>query len=140
MAPFLLQSREIKSLLIIGRPGVGKTTFLRELACSLSINKSLTVVVVDKTCEIAGDDLQPHHAIGSARWMPVGRPGLQAQVLTLHLKYKHTVMQSHATGNTLSAKCIWMQVPALPARYTATSPCSMITHLPYPTCKLSVRA
>lgn len=70
-----------ESLLLIGRPGVGKTTLLREIAKRLSADQSLVVVVVDKTCEIAGDGTAPHAAIGSARWMPVGRPGLQAQIL-----------------------------------------------------------
>lgn len=79
LAPFLVDSTE--SLLLIGRPGVGKTTLLREIAKRLSANSSLVVVVVDKTCEIAGDGVAPHAAIGSARWMPVGRPGLQAQIL-----------------------------------------------------------
>ena len=34
-----------------------------------------------QTCEIAGDDSSPHASIGSARWMPVGKPGMQAQIL-----------------------------------------------------------
>ena len=70
-----------KSLLLIGKPGVGKTTLLRELAQNLSDDMSRVVCVVDKTCEIAGDGESPHHAIGSSRWMPVSRPGLQAQIL-----------------------------------------------------------
>jgi nucleoside-triphosphatase THEP1 len=61
--------------------GVGKTTVLREVACILSANPSLNVVVVDKTCEIAGDGDSPHAAIGSARWMPVGKPNLQAAIM-----------------------------------------------------------
>ncbi|KAG1671870.1 hypothetical protein FOA52_003437 [Chlamydomonas sp. UWO 241] len=70
-----------KSLLLIGRPGVGKTTLLRELASTLSSDMRLSVVVVDKTCEIAGDGESPHPAIGSARWMPVGLAGRQASIL-----------------------------------------------------------
>jgi stage III sporulation protein SpoIIIAA len=79
VAPFLVQ--QTGSLLLIGRPGVGKTTLLRELASALSQNMALNVVVVDKTCEIAGDGLTPHSSIGSARWMPVGIPNRQAEVL-----------------------------------------------------------
>jgi len=70
-----------KSLLIIGKPGVGKTTALREIASILSKNKYLNTVVVDKTCEIAGDGLEPHPAIGRARWMPVGRSNHQAEIM-----------------------------------------------------------
>mmetsp|Transcript_34282 Transcript_34282/g.90552 ORF Transcript_34282/g.90552 Transcript_34282/m.90552 type:complete len:286 (-) Transcript_34282:1877-2734(-) len=83
MAPFLLEApgSSFSSLLLIGRPGVGKTTLLRELACALSHDTHRNVVVVDKTCEIAGDDIRPHPAIGTARWMPVGRSGLQPQVM-----------------------------------------------------------
>jgi stage III sporulation protein SpoIIIAA len=70
-----------KSLLIIGKPGVGKTTVLREIASTLSQNKHLTVVVVDKSKEIAGDGETPHPAIGSSRWMPVGRRNLQHEIM-----------------------------------------------------------
>ena len=70
-----------KSLLIIGKPGVGKTTALREIASILSQNKYLNTVVVDKTCEIAGDGLEPHPAIGRARWMPVGQANHQATIM-----------------------------------------------------------
>lgn len=79
MAPHVLRSTN--SLLLIGRPGVGKTTVLREFARMLSYDERLVVVVVDKTNEIGGDGVTPHEAIGSARWMPVGKPGLQADVL-----------------------------------------------------------
>jgi hypothetical protein len=47
----------------------GKTTVLREYARLLSLNTRLNVIVVDKTCELAGDSATPHPAIGSARWM-----------------------------------------------------------------------
>mmetsp|Transcript_14155 Transcript_14155/g.48781 ORF Transcript_14155/g.48781 Transcript_14155/m.48781 type:complete len:446 (-) Transcript_14155:44-1381(-) len=81
MARFLVEDGLHKSVLLVGRPGVGKTTVLRELSRLLSDQLSLNVVVVDKTCEIAGDGLSPHPSIGSARWMPVSRPGLQAEIL-----------------------------------------------------------
>mmetsp|Transcript_3350 Transcript_3350/g.8936 ORF Transcript_3350/g.8936 Transcript_3350/m.8936 type:complete len:440 (-) Transcript_3350:230-1549(-) len=70
-----------QSLLIIGKPGVGKTTALREIANLLSQNRYLNTVVVDKTCELAGDGLEPHPAIGKARWMPVGKANMQASIM-----------------------------------------------------------
>mmetsp|Transcript_14304 Transcript_14304/g.28554 ORF Transcript_14304/g.28554 Transcript_14304/m.28554 type:complete len:381 (-) Transcript_14304:69-1211(-) len=72
---------EHRSLVLIGRPGVGKTTALREIARILAENMELNVVVVDKTCEIAGDGDRPHAAIGKARWMPVGRPRMQHEIM-----------------------------------------------------------
>lgn len=50
-------ARARRSLLLIGKPGVGKTTVLREIAKTLSEESDLEVVVIDKTCEIAGDGL-----------------------------------------------------------------------------------
>ena len=58
-----------------------KTTCLREIARILANDRTLNVVVVDKTCEIAGDGDSPHSAIGRARWMPVGRPNMQHQIM-----------------------------------------------------------
>jgi len=69
------------SLLLIGKPGVGKTTCLREIARILANDRTLNVVVVDKTCEIAGDGDAPHSAIGRARWMPVGKPDMQHSIM-----------------------------------------------------------
>lgn len=69
------------SLLLIGKPGVGKTTALREIASILSQDPSLRVVVVDKSLEIAGDADVPHPAIGKSRWMPVGVPGMQHEIM-----------------------------------------------------------
>ena len=70
-----------RSLLLIGKPGVGKTTVLRQIARTLSEQSNLEVVVVDKTCEIAGDGDMPHSAIGQSRWMPVGVPGKQHEIM-----------------------------------------------------------
>mmetsp|Transcript_25633 Transcript_25633/g.71687 ORF Transcript_25633/g.71687 Transcript_25633/m.71687 type:complete len:216 (+) Transcript_25633:596-1243(+) len=82
MASFLIDmGLEIPSLVLIGRPGVGKTTVLREFASLLSLNMSLNVAVVDKTLEIAGAGLEPHPAIGCARWMPVGHQAKQADIM-----------------------------------------------------------
>lgn len=68
-----------QSLLLLGRPGVGKTTLLREAARILAETKR--VVVVDTSNEIAGDGDIPHPAIGRARRMQVPRPDLQHQVM-----------------------------------------------------------
>ncbi len=68
-----------QSLLLLGRPGVGKTTLLREAARILAANKR--VVIVDTSNEIAGDGDIPHPAIGRARRMQVADPSLQHEVM-----------------------------------------------------------
>ncbi|HSR48853.1 MAG TPA: R3H domain-containing nucleic acid-binding protein [Anaerolineales bacterium] len=68
-----------KSLLLLGRPGVGKTTMLREAARILAEHKR--VVIVDTSNEIAGDGDVPHPAIGRARRMQVRQPNLQHEVM-----------------------------------------------------------
>ncbi|MEJ2598235.1 MAG: R3H domain-containing nucleic acid-binding protein [Anaerolineales bacterium] len=68
-----------KSLLILGRPGVGKTTMLREAARILADNKR--VVIVDTSNEIGGDGDVPHPAVGRARRMQVSMPALQHEVM-----------------------------------------------------------
>jgi len=69
------------SLLLMGRPGVGKTTALREIARVLADDLGKRVVVIDTSNEIAGDGDIPHPAIGRARRMQVSRPELQHQVM-----------------------------------------------------------
>src|SRR6185503_6561069 len=66
-----------KSILIMGRPGIGKTTMLREAARVLADEHAKRVVVVDTSNEIAGDGDIPHPAIGKARRMQVRTPSLQ---------------------------------------------------------------
>lgn len=68
-----------KSLLILGRPGVGKTTMLREAARILAETKR--VVIVDTSNEIGGDGDVPHPAVGKARRMQVSEPILQHEVM-----------------------------------------------------------
>ncbi len=75
----LLDSGE--SLLLMGRPGVGKTTALREIARVLADDLGKRVVVIDTSNEIAGDGDIPHPAIGCARRMQVARPELQHHVM-----------------------------------------------------------
>jgi stage III sporulation protein SpoIIIAA len=73
--------RTEKSVLLLGRPGVGKTTMLREVARYLADDMNRRVVVVDTSNEIAGDGDIPHPGIGSARRMQVPAPSLQHQVM-----------------------------------------------------------
>ena len=70
-----------KSILIMGRPGIGKTTMLREAARVLADDLGNRVVVVDTSNEIAGDGDIPHPAIGKARRMQVRTPSLQHEVM-----------------------------------------------------------
>lgn len=70
-----------KSLLLLGRPGVGKTTMLREIARVLADDYKKRVVIVDTSNEIAGDGDVPHPAIGTARRMQVSHPSLQHAVM-----------------------------------------------------------
>jgi stage III sporulation protein SpoIIIAA len=68
-----------KSILLLGKPGVGKTTLLREAARVMADKKR--VVVVDTSNEIGGDGDIPHPAIGRARRMQVARPEFQHEVM-----------------------------------------------------------
>jgi len=70
-----------KSVLLLGRPGVGKTTLLRESARVLSTELNKRVIVVDTSNEIAGDGDIPHPGIGTSRRMQVPRPELQHSVM-----------------------------------------------------------
>jgi stage III sporulation protein SpoIIIAA len=68
-----------KNILMLGAPGVGKTTMLREAARVLAEEKR--VVIVDTSNEIGGDGDVPHPAVGKARRMQVSRPDLQHEVM-----------------------------------------------------------
>ncbi len=70
-----------RSILMLGRPGVGKTTALREIARVLADDFQKRVVIIDTSNEIAGDGDIPHPAIGRARRMQVAKPELQHQVM-----------------------------------------------------------
>jgi stage III sporulation protein SpoIIIAA len=70
-----------KSILLLGRPGIGKTTMLREVARVLADELKKRVVVVDTSNEIAGDGDIPHPAIGHARRMQVPTPTMQHAVM-----------------------------------------------------------
>jgi len=75
----LVESGE--SLLLLGRPGVGKTTMLRETARVLADDLGKRVIIVDTSNEIAGDGDIPHPSIGRARRMQVPTPALQHAVM-----------------------------------------------------------
>ena len=70
-----------KSVLLLGRPGVGKTTMLREVARVLADELNKRVIIVDTSNEIAGDGDIPHPAIGHARRMQVTTPAMQHAVM-----------------------------------------------------------
>ena len=70
-----------KSILLLGKPGMGKTTALREIARVLADDLNKRVVIIDSSNEIAGDGDIPHPAIGRARRMQVSQPELQHQVM-----------------------------------------------------------
>jgi len=70
-----------KSILLLGRPGVGKTTMLREVARVLADDANKRVIIVDTSNEIGGDGDVPHPAIGGARRMQVATPAMQHAVM-----------------------------------------------------------
>jgi stage III sporulation protein SpoIIIAA len=70
-----------KSVLLLGRPGIGKTTMLREVARVLADDFKKRVIVIDTSNEIAGDGDIPHPAIGHARRMQVPSPAEQHAVM-----------------------------------------------------------
>ncbi|ERM99773.1 hypothetical protein AMTR_s00099p00141900 [Amborella trichopoda] len=70
-----------ESILFLGRPGVGKTTVMREIARVLADELQKRVVIVDTSNEIGGDGDVPHAAIGGARRMQVPKPSMQHRVM-----------------------------------------------------------
>jgi len=75
---FVIQN---KSILFLGRPGVGKTTKLREISRLVSDELGKRVVIIDTSNEIAGDGDTPHSAIGRARRMQVPQPEMQKDIM-----------------------------------------------------------
>lgn len=75
----LLESGQ--SILILGKPGIGKTTIIREIARVLSEEMEKRVIIVDTSNEIAGDSDIPHYGIGRARRMQVQKTELQHQIM-----------------------------------------------------------
>jgi len=70
-----------KSILFLGRPGVGKTTVIREIARVLSDGMKKRVIIIDTSNEIAGDGDLPHPSIGKARRMQVSNQQNQHEVM-----------------------------------------------------------
>ena len=70
-----------KSILILGKPGVGKTTIIREIARVLADEMQKRVIIIDTANEIAGDSDIPHSGIGRARRMQVAKTECQHQVM-----------------------------------------------------------
>jgi nucleoside-triphosphatase THEP1 len=68
-----------QNVLILGKPGIGKTTMLREAARILAEKKR--VIIVDTSNEIGGDGDVPHPAVGNARRMQVSKPSMQHEVM-----------------------------------------------------------
>jgi stage III sporulation protein SpoIIIAA len=75
----LLESE--KSILILGKPGVGKTTIIREIGRVLADELEKRVIIIDTANEIAGDSDIPHFGIGKARRMQVPKTELQHQIM-----------------------------------------------------------
>ena len=75
----LLESKQ--SILILGKPGVGKTTIIREIARVLADDMEKRVIIIDTSNEIAGESDIPHSGIGSARRMQVTKTQIQHQVM-----------------------------------------------------------
>src|SRR3569832_1646000 len=75
----LLESE--KSILILGKPGVGKTTIIRDIGRVLADEMEKRVIIIDTSNEIAGDSDIPHSGIGRARRMQVAKTELQHQVM-----------------------------------------------------------
>ena len=75
----LLESE--KSILILGEPGVGKTTIIREIGRVLANEMEKRVIIIDTSNEIAGDSDIPHLGIGRARRMQVPKTELQHQIM-----------------------------------------------------------
>ncbi|KAF6260855.1 hypothetical protein COO60DRAFT_1294161 [Scenedesmus sp. NREL 46B-D3] len=69
------------SVLFMGRPGVGKTTAIRELSRLMADDLARRVVIVDTSNEIGGDGDVPHTGIGRARRMQVPDPEQQHRIM-----------------------------------------------------------
>ncbi len=101
---------EGKSILLLGRPGVGKTTLLREAARVLADELNKRVIVVDTSNEIAGDGDIPHPGIGRARRMQVPSPAEQHAVMIEavenHMPQVIVIDEIGTTAEALAARTI----------------------------------
>ena len=99
-----------KNILLLGRPGVGKTTMLRETARVLSVEAHKRVVIVDTSNEIAGDGDVPHPAIGRARRMQVRTPlqqhGVMIEAVENHMPETIVIDEMGAEQEAAAARTI----------------------------------
>ena len=99
-----------KNILLLGRPGVGKTTMLREMARVLSVSANKRVVIVDTSNEIAGDGDVPHPAIGRARRMQVATPlqqhGVMIEAVENHMPETVVIDEMGAEQEAAAARTI----------------------------------
>jgi len=99
-----------QSILLLGRPGVGKTTLLREAARVLADELSKRVIVVDTSNEIAGDGDVPHPGIGRARRMQVPSPdeqhGVMIEAVENHMPQVIVIDEIGTTAEALAARTI----------------------------------
>jgi len=98
------------SLLLLGKPGVGKTTFIREISRILSDEIQKRVVIIDTANEIAGDSDIPHAGIGRARRMQVARTDSQhdrmIEAIENHMPEVIVVDEIGTERETLAARTI----------------------------------
>lgn len=98
------------NVLLLGRPGVGKTTKLREIARVLADELGKRVVVVDTSNEIGGDGDVPHPAIGGARRLQVPRPeqqhGVMIEAVENHMPEVIVVDEIGTAAETSAARTI----------------------------------
>jgi stage III sporulation protein SpoIIIAA len=99
-----------KSVLLLGRPGVGKTTLLREAARVLADELGKRVIVVDTSNEIAGDGDIPHPGIGRARRMqvptPEGQHAVMIEAVENHMPETVVIDEIGTTQEALAARTI----------------------------------
>ncbi|MEK6410089.1 MAG: R3H domain-containing nucleic acid-binding protein [Acidobacteriota bacterium] len=99
-----------KSILLMGKPGVGKTTLLREAARVLADDLDMRVIVVDTSNEIAGDGDVPHPGIGRARRMQVPEPehqhGVMIEAVENHMPEVIVIDEIGTAQEALAARTI----------------------------------
>ena len=99
-----------KNILLLGRPGVGKTTMLREVARTLADEARKRVIIVDTSNEIAGDGDIPHPAIGHARRMQVPTPteqhGVMIEAVENHMPQVIIIDEMGTTQEAAAARTI----------------------------------